>query len=453
MQIAILGRQPEISLAELESVFGAENVTPVGSYAALVDSKEPLPQLRLGGTMKSARMITRLKGADANQAFEYLQKEIVVYANEQVFDGKIQLGFSLYGYKAQKNWLLKKSLEIKKVLKKAGRSVRIIENKAEALEAAQILYNKLTGPQGIEILIVKDGTDTIVAQTTAVQDIDAYAARDFERPKRDAYVGMLPPKLSQIMINLAIQQSNESRVKSQEGSTHNSSLISHNSHDVVVLDPFCGTGVVLQEALLMGYDAYGTDLSQKMVDYSTKNLQWLTDSVIPDSDRESSQSYIANGDAKSNWIPDRAGDDTLKWKTENGKWKVEPGDATDHTWDFSRNTTNDQRITIVCETYLGTPLTSLPNQQKLNKIMDEANQIAEGFLKNLAPQIKPGTKLCLALPAWSLGNGKFKHLKMLDHLTDLGYNQLDFVHCKPSELIYHRPDQIVARELTVLERI
>ena len=91
--------------------------------------------------------------------------------------------------------------------------------------------------------------------------------------------------------------------------------------------------------------------------------------------------------------------------------------------------------------------------------MNEANDITEKFLKNLATQIKPGTKLCLALPAWhapgspSLRPGdSFLHLKMLDHLADLGYNRLEFAHASSSELIYHRTDQIVARELTILEK-
>jgi len=417
MQIAILGRQPEISLAELESLFGAENVTPLGKYAALVNSEDPLPQTRLGGTMKSAKLLTRLENTDLSGAFTYLQQSIPEHLH-YLPEGKLQLGVSVYGYPATRDWLLKQMLTLKKLIKKTGQSVRIIENKSEALETAQVLYNKLTGPLGWELLLIKDCGDTLVAQSTAVQDIDAYAKRDFERPMRDAFVGMLPPKLAQIMLNLAVGESYESRVMSQEEPTHSSSLITHSSHDVVVLDPFCGTGVVLQEALLMGYDAYGSDISEKMVDYSTKNLEWLE----------------------------------KQWKVESGKWKMEPGDATNHTWDFSQKTTNDQRITIVCETYLGKPLTSIPNQQELDRIMSESNSIAEGFLKNLAPQIQSGTKLCLALPAWSLGNGKFKHLKMLDHLTDLGYNRLELVHATNSELIYHREDQIVARELTLLVR-
>jgi hypothetical protein len=66
-----------------------------------------------------------------------------------------------------------------------------------------------------------------------VQDIDAYAERDFERPMRDAFVGMLPPKLAQIMLNLAVgEEFLESRVLSlRRRPTHSSSLITHSSHD------------------------------------------------------------------------------------------------------------------------------------------------------------------------------------------------------------------------------
>ena len=415
MQIAILGRQPEISLAELESLFGAENVTPLGKYAALVNSEDPLPQTRLGGTMKSAKLLTRLENTDLTGAFTYLQQSIPEHL-KYLPKGKLQLGVSVYGYPATRDWLLKQMLTLKKVIKKTGQSVRIIENKSEALEAAQVLYNKLTGPLGWELLLIKDGADILVAQSTAVQDIDAYAERDFERPMRDAFVGMLPPKLAQIMLNLAVGE--KFLELSSQNLEEDGPKIQDLRSKISVLDPFCGTGVVLQEAMLMGFETYGTDISEKMVDYSTKNLEWLE----------------------------------KQWKVENGKWKIESGDATNHTWDFSRNTANDQRITIVCETYLGKPLTSLPNQQELDRIMSEPNSIAEGFLKNLAPQIQSGTKLCLALPAWSLGNGKFKHLKMLDHLTDLGYNRLELVHATNSELIYHREDQIVARELTLLVR-
>ena len=53
--------------------------------------------------------------------------------------------------------------------------------------------------------------------------------------------------------------------------------INKQPRNALLLDPFCGTGVVLQEALLMGYDVYGTDLEPRMIDYSGANLDWLSE--------------------------------------------------------------------------------------------------------------------------------------------------------------------------------
>ena len=388
MQVAILGRQPKLSLAELEILFGADKLTPVGSEACLVDSAEPLPQSRLGGTMKSAKLLTRLEDTDLQGCFDYLAKSIPEHL-DYLPEGKLQFGVSIYGAKAQKNWLLKQMLTLKKQIKKLGRGVRIIENKSEALESAVVLYNKLTGPLGWEILLLKDGADYIIAQTTAVQNIDDYSERDFGRPKRDAFVGMLPPKLAQIMINLASPDP-----------------------ESTVLDPFCGTGVIPQEALLMGLDAFGTDLSQKMIDYTSANLEWLCN----------------------------------KFQIASTRYRVEQGDATSHNWQISTDTA------VACETYLGKPLTSLPPKSELDVVMNQSNDIAEGFLRNIAPQLKPGVRLCVAVPAWYTPSNSYIHLKMLDRLTDLGYNRLELKHASTTDLIYHRPDQIVARELILLEK-
>ncbi len=413
MQIAILGRQAEISLAELESLFGATNVAPIANYAALVDSDTFLPQPRLGGTMKSAKLLTKLERTDLSGAFIYLQETIPEHLH-YLPEGKLQLGVSVYGFPAKKDWLLKQTLSLKKIIKKAGRSVRIIENKKPELESAQVLYNKLTGPLGWELLLIKDGEDIVVAQTTAVQNIDDYAKRDFDRPKRDAYVGMLPPKLAQVMINLAVSDTNPQQ-------------------DSAVLDPFCGTGVVLQEALLMGYNTYGTDLSEKMINYSKENIQWLK------------EKYITEVDGRSDRILDQTQDDSQRWI-------IEQADATTYQWNFTKIQDEKTKISVACETYLGKPLSSLPENKVLAPITKEANQIAEGFLRNIAPQLSKGTRLCVALPAWCLGRDEFLHLEVLDHLEDLGYNRLEFVHAKKSDLIYHRTDQIVARELTILEK-
>jgi tRNA G10 N-methylase Trm11 len=281
--------------------------------------------------------------------------------------------------------------------------VRVIPNKASQLNAAQVLHNKLTQKLGWELVLVKDGDKTIVAQSIAVQDIDAYARRDHGRPCRDAKVGMLPPKLAQTIVNLAAAD------KPVDENT-------------LVLDPFCGSGVALQEAIMMGFGASASDSDQRMVDCTTKNLMWLLNQPR---------------------CPIKRPNDTLGdpgWRY----FKAEKADATTHSW-------SPKPDTVASETYLGRPLTSLPSGHELQKIIDECDQLHEKFLKNLAKQIKPGFRLCLAVPAWRMKKG-FKHLKTLDKLGKLGYNRVTFEYASEQELIYHRPGQVVARELLVLKR-
>jgi tRNA (guanine10-N2)-dimethyltransferase len=309
---------------------------------------------------------------------------------QDVTEGKIQLGLSVYGVRTDPRQLMAAGLEIKKALRKAGYSVRLTPNQETALSSAQVLHNHLTGERGIELIAVQHDTEIVIARAVAVQDINAYAARDQNRPKRDAFVGMLPPKLAQTIVNLGT-----GTLPPVEGNA--------------VLDPFCGTGVILQEAGLTGYGMYGTDLETRMVDYSAKNLEWLAE-------RATVSSPI-----------------------------VEVGDATTHQW-------SSPFAAVASETYLGRPLSAWPKPETLQEIIGTCNVIIEHFLKNMAAQTEPGLRLCLALPAWRAPDGRIRHLPMLDHLEKMGYNRVRFEHASAEELVYYRPDQLVARELLVITR-
>ncbi len=379
--LLILGRQPALGLAELESLYGAATITPVRPGAALLDiSPEDIAFERLGGSIKLARVLTTLPSADWREVENYLSRTISKHLQD-VPEGKLRLGLSAYGLRVRPSDINATGLRLKKIIKSDGRSVRIVPNKSAALNSAQVFHNQLTSKTGMELIIVAQNRGCIVAQTYAEQDIEAYARRDQERPMRDAKVGMLPPKLAQLLINLA---------KPADGTT--------------LLDPFCGTGVVLQEAKLMGFMPYGTDLEPRMIDYSRGNLDWLF--------------------GKSEWM-------------------LEVGDATSHTW--------QPFDTVAGETFLGKPLSSLPPRHVLDVIQRQCDDIHEQFLRNIAKQSKPGTMFSLAVPAWRLSSD-FLHLKTLDHLEKIGYTRLSFVHARTEDLVYHRPDQTVARELVVLAK-
>ncbi len=414
--IAVLGRQPPLGIAELESLYGAETVQPFGKHGCLVNL--PADQMdfnRLGGSTRIGSVLTILDSTKWGDITKELELQTLRVADKT--DGKLSFGVSTFGVPIAAGKLAQSALKIKKAVKQTGHSVRMVPHKELSLGAAVVLNNKLHRG-GLELLAIANGKQTIIARTDRIQDIDSYTARDRERPMRDAKVGMLPPKLAQIIINLSIGQSSGTRRwevgsgdkhRTDEAEKANPQL-QNPVPNIRILDPFCGTGVLLQEATLMNYDIHGTDLEPRMVQYTIANLEWLD----------------------------------KKYPEARDYRRVEIGDATTHTWNDPSAITN-----VAAETYLGQPLSRLPNGEHLSKIMHEVNSLHHKFLRNLASQITPGTRICLAVPTWR-GLREFLHLSALDYLDDLGYTRVRFEYADSQDLIYHRENQVVGRELLVL---
>lgn len=381
MYIALLGRQPALSIAELERTFA--RVEWFSDSTALIETDQFDIQ-RLGGTQKAGFVTLELNGGDWHRvSIKIVQHYSKLWAK---YDGKITLGLSAYGFDVNPRDIQKTGLVLKSKLKGTQASLRLIPNQESALSTATAHHNKLgLSANKVELIVVRGRKGIVVAESTGAQNITALAARDQGRPKRDAFVGMLPPKLAQIMINLA-------------------------SPSGRILDPFCGTGVILQEALLMGYDAYGTDLSEKMVRYSQANLKWLQDTH-----------RVA------------------------GKWTVDEGDAMETKWQPPIDA-------VVTETYLGQPFSAPPSSAKLTEVRGNCNHIISQFLKNVGTQIKSGTPVVLAVPAWKDTAGNFTRLPLVSNLEKLGYHQVEFKNIASQDLLYHRPDQVVGRELLVLTK-
>ena len=171
--IFILGRQPALGLAELESLYGADRLRQAGDQAALLDIEpSEVDFARLGGSTKYGRVLTVLDTTD----WKHIQKYLVDTAPEQAGalpEGKLTIGISTYGLRTSTQAIQAVGLTLKKVIRKSGRPVRLVPNKELELNTAQILHNGLTGPNGWELLLVRDGDQTIIAQTIAIQDIES----------------------------------------------------------------------------------------------------------------------------------------------------------------------------------------------------------------------------------------------------------------------------------------
>ncbi|MDQ3159206.1 MAG: methyltransferase domain-containing protein [bacterium] len=426
--LLVLGRQPELGLAELESLFGTDKVTLFGDNLAVLDvDPKDVPYSRLGGSVKLCKMLHEFKTTNWLEIDEHLKKVFPDHIKN--IEGKLTFGISTINIQVSAKQQQKTGLELKKIAKKSGVSARVVPNKTKELNSASVLHNKLYKNNGWELLFVSDGESIMFGQTVGVQDIDAYAARDQQRPKRDSRVGMLPPKLAQIIINLATgelpeqkddtesfdQKINEKVIKRSDAlRILNKEVVATKSEIVetpkqTILDPFCGTGVLLQEALLMGYNTFGTDIEFEMIQYTHENLDWL-------------QSRFR----------------------VKGTYDVTPGDATEFDWksgfDF-----------VASETYLGKAYSHAPRSDELHKNIQNVNTITKKFLSNLAKQTEKDTRICLALPAWKTKDG-FLHLGVLDSLGEIGYNRMEFKSSGGKELIYHREGQQVGRELVVIIR-
>ena len=390
--LAILGRQPEISLAELRAIFG--KVSAHGSLA-FFESNETPDINRFGGSIKFA---VKLNGSP----LDYFQNRK---------EGKITIGVSDYSTRSSGKRAALEAMKLKKILVRHGRSVRIVQNNGAALSTATSLHNGLSGakPNKVELILIEKEWWRVVG----VQDIDAYARRDQARPARDAKVGMLPPKLAQILINLCGPLPAGSRI----------------------LDPFCGTGVVLQEALLMGYQAYGTDINERMVSYSQKNLEWICKSENSDF-RGDPEPGKARTSAGRLW---RQAGQTRPEKTE---FLICQGDATDFKWSGNIDA-------VAFEGFLGQPMSLPPAEIKLKAEKQTCSSIILGFLKNLAPQIKPETPVVMAIPAWLRENGRYSRLDILDEVEKLGYN---LMNRSRDGLLYFREGQVVARDIIILRK-
>ena len=385
--LLVLGREPKLSLVELEALFGSKNVKAFFAKQGSKDSNlaivktDKLDFSRLGGSIKAGQILTE-------PVQDYLSK---------LPEGKITLGVSDYSPRANKKATWALALKYKNLLKRHGRNVRLIPNNdGAALTSAASHHNQL-GEKLNHIEILKYQND--IAISIGTQNITAYAKRDRERPARDAFVGMLPPKLAQILINIATGEFEK-----------------QNQTKPIVLDPFCGTGVVLQEAMLMGYSAYGTDLSEKMIKYSGRNLEWLTDRT----------SGLQKPDAP--------------------KFYLEEGDATKHSWQSAKVGC------IASEIYLGHPLSAPPGSLKLKEFQQSTKELLLSFLKNISSQIESSATLCLATPAWLRPNGSYEGVNILDEIENLGYNKLQYKHATTQDLLYYRDGQIVARQLLILRK-
>ncbi|PIQ76171.1 hypothetical protein COU78_01275 [Candidatus Peregrinibacteria bacterium CG10_big_fil_rev_8_21_14_0_10_49_24] len=397
---AFLGHQPHISTAELAAVvpgFSLEKV--LDKKIALFSATEPLkPSVlnALGGTVVLAEQIggSELSLADLPKV---LLNEITKKR------GKVTFGLRTVGVSPKVVRQLYR--KCKDALKKDGRASRYVGS--DRKPAATVLLHDaglLDGSQGCELTVIMGEDLFWVGKTIAAQDIDSYTKRDMEKPVRDTTVGLLPPKLAQILLNFGLWLATENGCKSAIKKTP----------VIMVFDPFCGTGVIPMEALLRGWPVLASDKAQKAIGGTTTNLDWI-----------------------------RKEEKILKKEVPSVVWKH------DALKPFVLKELPD---VVVTETSLGTPMKVKPTLKDAMKEKAENEALQEGFLRNAAETL-PGVPLVCTWPVWRTKTKAVFLEKIWKVIEELPYDIVLPVEPEDGEkptLFYRRPDHFVGREIVLL---
>ena len=320
----VLGREQKIALAELESVlrrFGiCFDILSVQDNIALIkivetqNSKLKTQNLInfLGGTIKIFEIVN-LDYEKTGLSSNILD---LISSSKDRPSGKLDFGVSDYSKRYAEAEINRLGHEVKNGLKRLSISSRHVAVKGtRELSTIQTIKNKLDR-KGIEIGVFNFASDQkesmdssyplrtsyyslptthyLLGRLIAVSNPEEWGERDYGKPAGDKYSGMMPPKLARMLVNLALGSTEEqkSRRYGRDPDLEASGNLRTEEHNNVipakagihsriigqkplVVDPFCGSGNILMEAVLLDCDILGSDISERAVEDTKANLNWL----------------------------------------------------------------------------------------------------------------------------------------------------------------------------------
>lgn len=365
--IFILGRDPELSLLELKAYLDSR-----GIKHELIDSSDKAALLKLpeidfgamikdlGGTSKIGEVFEELGGANLfNTKSNKINYAISVYDDTHIDDLKNELKRKF------------KEERLKATIKNPG-------HEDDFLGPSEVVKHELL-VKGFEIIAYNGA----YAKTIAVFNPYEYESRDKSRPAQRP-LEMVSIRLAKILINL-----------------------SGAKPGMAVLDPFCGIGVILQEAMLMGIDSVGIDNDKEAVAASLKNTEWIRN--------------MFNCTAKC---------------------KVVHGDST--------KPLNIKADAVATEPFLGPLLRKIPMENEALKIANQLKPMYDSLLKSLRNSVKG--RIAIVAPRFRLYSGKRIGVDFERLMKENGYKQAEILQDIKFPITYLGQRGIIEREIWVIEK-
>ncbi len=393
----ILEASEEILILELQSVIDGE---------FLIN--------RTGGIVKIGEIFTIAQFSKSDEVFS--RDLLNALANKLLperLSRSYKFSISIYNAGAKLKYLYQligKKTEIGRTLKRilSGSAPRpyFLDKRERIISCPTVKHAKLL-KNGFELLICPGQKGIYIGKTVAIQDYESFSLRDYGRPNRNIKAGMIPPKLARMMINIASPRS-----------------------DARILDPFCGSGTILQELVMLGYkNITGADIDPAQLENSERNLTWLFDHY-PHISKEKYKIALNLCDARK-------------------LSQIFPYSSID---------------AVITEPYLGPPDSGRFSPFEIGKEINLLESLYQKTFAEFVKIIKPGGVVVTILPVFYLNRkSSFLNLqrvmplgltvKNMANLISGDINILCLEVDKRVSVIYYHPDQSIYREIIVLEKI
>jgi|GEM_PF-2621627 len=382
--VLFLGSHIEISKVEAVEFLGLESTTLEGDllFADVSDSFD-LSRISLLGGTPQVDLVVKEFG---------LRDKIVESLTEYIQNSKIY-HFLLDFHSSVRESIIIVRKEVLRRLKKRDSSFRYAGDIRERSNNTVTKLKLLKKGDSVLTLIRVDNK-YIITKSIYVQDSSMWSSLDYEKPRIDMKVGMLPSKLARIMVNLTLPESN-----------------------TVIWDPFCGFGNVMIQALMLGAFAIGTDQSNEILKSARDNIRWAK-----------TKGYIK------------------KMCFYTAEYNIKSSEILKTILDMSRNAI---KRAVVTEGFLG-KMRRHPFRNRREAVFEwqRISIVYSNLLKKADSFLRSGDRLAIIFP-------KFKYL---EGKTEKWYNTRSFSFGAYKDLSggkildWVHKDSIVGRELVVLEK-
>jgi tRNA G10 N-methylase Trm11 len=397
-----LGSTTELAFLELVSSVDASKLLRHDSFVlGVASTDEGVDYLveTLGGVVKGGELLkTYLEGWQREDIVNLLAEEIV-------HNDYLKFGLSFLGNTRAKDYNgLVRSVKDKVRLLSGKRVGYVLPKRNETTINAAQFKHIIESSNGVEFLIYFGKTEVYVGIVTAVQPIDLWSEFDFGRPDRRIHEGMLPAKVARMMLNIAIGKRKRLGIEEQS---------------LQILDPFCGSGTVLSEALRLGYSVLGLDNSREAVDSAQRNLNWTKTRLI-------------NYPKSRLQLP-------VAVDYANLRFEVAYGDAA-HVAEVFPGRKID---IVVTEPYMGPLFHVAPDLVRAKNVVKGLQKLYLGFFKSLARILSEQSVIVFVVPIIRSSEGPELEVNIIDRLREFGYTLVE------KGVVYSRLDSVVKRKIVV----